>query len=179
MRFLLYGEICCSVAKSRPILCDPMDYNTPGSSVLHHLLDFAQIHVHWVSDAILTIPTSAAPFSFCPQSFLASGSFPMSGLFISGGQSIGASAPASVLPMITQGWFPLRLTGWISLQSKGLSKSLLQHHSLKASVLWHSTFFMVQLSHPYMATGKPIALSRWNFVGKICLCFLIHCLGLS
>ena len=123
-----------------------------------------------------TISSSIVTFSSCPQSFPASESFPMSGLFTLG-QSIGASAPASVL--IIQGWFPLRLTGLISLQSKGLSKSLLQHHSLKTSVPWHSTFFMVQLSHPYVATGKPIALSRWNVVGKVCLCFLTHCLGLS
>ena len=77
-----------------------------------------------------------------------SGSFPMSQLFISGGQSIGASASASVLPVTIQGWFPLRLTGLISLQSKRLA-SLLQHQSLKVSILWHSAFFMVQFSNDY------------------------------
>ena len=81
------------------------------------------------------------PLLLCPQSFPASGSFPMSGLFALGSQSIGASA--SVLPMNIQGWFPLGLTGLISLQSKGL-KSLLQHHGSKASILWCSAFFMVQ-----------------------------------
>ena len=81
-----------------------------------------------------TISSSIVPFSSCLWSFPASGSFPMSWLFTSGGQSIGASASASVLPMNIQGWFPLGLTGWISLQSKGLSR-VLQHHSLKASFL--------------------------------------------
>ena len=77
-------------------------------------------------------------------------------LFVSGGQSIGASASASVLPMNIQDWFPLGWTGWISLQSRGLfSKSLLQHYSSKAWILWLSAFFIVQLSHPYMTTGKP------------------------
>ena len=88
----------------------------------------------------------------------------MSQLFVSGGQSIVASA--SVLPMNIQGWFPLGLIGLISLQSKGL-KSPLQHHNSKASVLQHSTFFMVQLSHPYMTTGKNTALTVWTFVGKV------------
>ena len=94
------------------------------------------------------------------------GSFQMSQLFASGGQSIGPSASTSVLPMSTQDWSPLGWTGWISLQSKGLS-SLLQHHRLKASILWRSTFFTVQLSHPYMTKGKTIALTRRTFVGKV------------
>ena len=112
------------------------------------------------------ISSSVVPFSSCPQSLPASGSFPMSQLFTWGGQSIGVSASGSVLPMNTQDWSPLRWTGWISLQSKGLS-SLLQHHSSKASILQRSAFFIVQLSHPYMNTGKTIALTRWTFVGKI------------
>ena len=113
-----------------------------------------------------TISSSTDPFSSFPQSFLASGSFQMSQLFASGGQSIAVSASASVLPMNIHDWFPLGWTGWISLQSKGLS-SLLQHHSSKPSILWHSAFFMVQLSHPYMTTRKTIALTRWTFVGKV------------
>ena len=99
------------------------------------------------------ISSSVAPFS-CPQSFPASESFQMS-QFASGGQSIGASA--SVLPMSIQGWFPLGLIGLISLQSKGTLKSLLQHHSLKASILQCSAFFMVQLSHGYITIWKTIA----------------------
>ena len=81
------------------------------------------------------ISSSVVPFSSCPQSFPASASFPVSQFFASGGQSIGVSASASVLPMNIQDWSPLGWTGWISLQSKGLS-SLLQHHSSKAPVLW-------------------------------------------
>ena len=113
-----------------------------------------------------TISSSAVPFSSRLQSFLASGSFQMSQFFPSGGQSIGASASASVLPMNIQDWFPLGLTQWISLQSTGLS-SLLQHHSSKASIFQHSAFCIVQLSHPYMTTRKTIALTRWTFVGKV------------
>ena len=90
----------------------------------------------------------------------------MSQLFASGGQRIGVSASASVLSMNVQDLFPLGWTGWISLQSKGLSR-VLQHHSSKASILWHSAFFIVQLSHPYMTTGKTIALTRRTFVGKV------------
>ena len=90
----------------------------------------------------------------------------MSQFFTLGGQSIGVSASASVLPMNIQDWFPIGLTGLISLRSKGL-KSLLQHHSSKASILRCSAFFIVQLSHRYMITGKTIALTRWTSVGKI------------
>ena len=95
-----------------------------------------------------TISSSVVPFSSCLQSFPASGSFQMSQLFASGGQSIGASASTSVLPMNTQDWSPLGWTGWTPLQSKGLLKSLLQHHSSKASILWCSAFFIFQLSRP-------------------------------
>ena len=112
------------------------------------------------------ISSSVVPFSSCPQSLPASKSFPVSQLFSWGGQSTGVSASASVLPMNTQDSSPLGWTGWISLQSKGL-KSLLQHHSSKASILQRSVFFIVQLSHPYMTTGKTIALTRQTFVGKI------------
>ena len=105
--------------------------------------------------------SSSVISSSCLQSFPASRSFPMSQFFASGGQSIGASA--SVLPMNIQDWSPLGWTGWISLQSKGLS-SLLQHHSSKASILRCSAFFMFQLSYSYMTTGKTIALTRWTFI---------------
>ena len=100
-----------------------------------------------------TISSSVVPFSSYPQSFPASGSFQMSQLFASRGQSIWVSATTSVLPMHIQDWSPLGWTGWTSLQSKGLS-SLLQHHSSKASIFQHSAFFIVQLSHPYITTGK-------------------------
>ena len=109
---------------------------------------------------------SSSGFYFCLQSFPASESFPTSWLFTLGGQSIGASASAPVLPMNIQCWFPLGLIGLIFLQSRGLS-SLLQHHNSKSSILRHSAFFMVQLSHSYMTTGKTVTLSIWIFVGKL------------
>ena len=90
----------------------------------------------------------------------------MSQLFTLDGQSIGVSASTSVLPMNIQDWFPLGWTGWISLQSKGLSR-VFSSTSLKASILQCSAFFMVQLSHPYMTTGKNKALTIQNFVKKV------------
>ena len=113
-----------------------------------------------------TISSSVISFSHF-QSFPASGPFPISQFFTSGCLSIGVSASTSVLRMNTQDWFPLGLTGLISLQSRKTLKSLLQHHSSKASILWCSAFFIVQLSHPYMTTGKTIALTRQTFVGKV------------
>ena len=112
-----YNVCCCSVAKSCLTLWDPIDCSMPGFPVLHYLPEFAQTHVHW----IMSISSSSTLFSFCLQSFPESGSFPMSRLFPSGGQNIGASASASVFLMNIQGWFPLGLTGLISLQSKRLS----------------------------------------------------------
>ena len=124
----------------------------------------------------LTITASATLFSPCPQSFPACGSFPMSWLFGSGGQSIESAASASILLMNIQDWFPLGLTGLISLLSKGLSKSILQQYNLKASVLWHSIFLMVQLSllisvHDYWK--KTILLLYGPLPAKWSLCFLI------
>ena len=114
----------------------------------------------------LTISSSIVPFSSCPLSFPASGSFPMNQLFASGGQSIGVSASTSVLPMNTQDWSPLGWTGWISLQAKGLSRvfsnTTVQKHQFFSTQL----SFIVQLSHPYMTTGKTIALTRWTFVDR-------------
>ena len=113
------------------------------------------------------ISSSVVPFSSCLQSFPASGSFPMSQFFASGGQNIGVSASASVLPMTIQDWFPLGWTGWISLQFKGLSRVFSNTTSSTASILQHSAFFIVQLSYPYMTTGKTIALTRRTLVGEV------------
>ena len=107
------------------------------------------------------------PLLLMPQSFPASVSFPMSWLFASGGQSIRASASAPVLPMNIQSWFPLGLNLFDLLAVQGNVKSLLQHHSLKASILRCSAFFVAQLSHPYMTTRKTIALTRRTFVSKV------------
>ena len=115
----------------------------------------------------LAISSSVVPFSPCPQSLPASGSFPMSQLFTWGSQSIGVSTPASVLPKNPQDWYPLGMDWLDLLIVQGTLKSLLQHNSSKASVLRRSAFFIVQLSHPYMTTGKTIALTRWTFVGKV------------
>ena len=160
-----FSSLCLclhSVQFSRPIVSDslrphesqharpPCPSSTPG--VHSNSCPSSQ----WCHPAI---SSSVVLFSSCPQSLPASESFPMSQLFTWGGQSTGVSALASFLPKNTQGWSPLEWAGWISLQSKGLS-SLLQHHSSKASILQHSAFFTVQLSHPYMTTGKTIALIR-------------------
>ena len=111
-----------------------------------------------------TISSSVIPFSSCLQSFPASGSFQMSWFFVSGGQSIRTSASASVLPMNIQDWFPLGLTGLICMQFKGLSRVF---SNTTASVLRCSAFYIVQHSHPYMTTGKTIALTRQTFVGNV------------
>ena len=124
---------CCPIIQLCPTLCNPMDLSTPHFPVLHRL---------WVCSnswplsgwCHSTISSSVIPFSSCPQSFPALGSFPMSQLFTWGGQSIRASASASVLLMNIQDWFPLGWTGWISLQSKGLSRvfcnTTVQKHQL-------------------------------------------------
>ena len=160
------GNIWCySATESCPTLCHSMDCSMPGFPVFHH-----QTHVHWVNDAIQ--PSSVTLFS-CLQSFLASGSFPMSQLFISGGQSTGASA--SVLLMNIQGWVPLGLTGLISLLSKGFSRVF------SSTTVWKHQFFGSQPSlwsnshiHTWLlekpellTTGKTIALTRWTFAGKV------------
>ena len=111
---------CCSVIQLCPTLCNPMDFSMLGFPVLHYLLEFAQTHVHWVSDAIQLI-SSCHPLLLLPSVFPSIRVFPMSLIFASGGQRIWVSASASVLPMNIQSWFPLGLTGLILL-SKGLSR---------------------------------------------------------
>ena len=111
-----------SVAQSCPTLCNPMNHSTPGLPVHYKLLEFTQPHAHRVGDAIQRSHPLLPPFSSCVQSFPASGSFPMSQLFTGGGQSIGVSASASVLPMNTQDLSPLGWTGWVFLKSKGQSR---------------------------------------------------------
>ena len=113
-----------------------------------------------------TISSSIVPFSSCLQSFPESGSFQMSQFFTSGSRSIGVSASASILPMNIQDWFPSGWTGWISLQSKGLSRVFSNITVQKASILQCSAFFIVQLSHPYTTTGKTIALTRRPLLAK-------------
>ena len=113
-----------------------------------------------------TISSSFTYFSSHLQSFPASESFQMSYFFISGGQSIGVSASGSTLPMNIQDWSPLGWTGWISLLSKGLSR-VFSNTTVQKHQFFGTQLSSVQLSHPYMTTGKTIALTRWTFVGKV------------
>ena len=140
-------------------LCDPMNCSTIG---FHYLPEFAQTPVHWVGDSIHHL-ILCHPFSSCPQSFPASRSFPVSWLFSSGGWSFGASAPSNEY----SGFISFKIDWFDLLAVQGTFKSFLQNHSSKASVLQHSAFFMVQLSHPYMTTGKNMVLTIWTFALEI------------
>ena len=147
-----------------------MNYSTPGFPVNGEACSNSCPLSQWCHP---TISSSVIPFSFWPQSWPASGSFQMSQFFQSGGQSIGVSASAQSF----QGIFRLIScrTDWLDhLPAQGTLKSLFQHHSSKASILWHSAFFIVQ--HPYMTIGKTIALTRWIFVGKV-MCLLFNMLS--
>ena len=131
-----------SVAQSCPPLCNLMDCSTPGLPVHHQLPELAQTSCPLSQWCHLTISSSVVPFSSCLQSFPTSGSFQMSQLFASDGQSIGISASTSVLPMNTQDWSPVGWTGWISLQSKGLSRvfsnTTVQKHQFFGAQLFRS-----------------------------------------
>ena len=129
-----------SVTQSCLTLWDPMDCSTPGFSVHHQLPELNQTHIHRISDAIQPFHPLSFPFFSCLQSFPASGSFPMSQIFASGGQSIGASASASILPLNIQDWFPLEWTCWISFQPERLSRAF-----SNITVQKHE-FFSTQLS---------------------------------
>ena len=142
-----------------------MNCSTPGLPVLHHLPEFAQSHVHWVGDA--TQPSYPLSLLLLPSIFPSIRVFSSELAPHQVAKVLELQLQHPVLPMNIQGWFPLGLTGLISLQSNGLSKSLLQHHSSKASIFRCSAFFMVQLSHPYMTTRKTITLTIWTFVGKV------------
>ena len=111
-----------SVAQSCPTLCDPMNCSRPGLLVHHQLPEFTQTHVHRVGDAIKPSHPLSSPSSPALNPSQNQGFFPVSQLFAWGCQSTGVSASASVLPMNSQGWSPSEWTGWISLQSKGLSR---------------------------------------------------------
>ena len=151
---------------SRVLLCDPMDCSTPGFTVHHQLPELAQTQVHRVGDAIQPSHPLSSP---CPPAFnLAQ----RQGLF----QWVSSSHQvAKVLKFQLQhqpsneysGLISFRMDWLDPLAAQGTLKSLLQHHSLKSSVVWHSAFFVVQLSHPYMTTGKTIALTRRTFVDKV------------
>ena len=116
-------------------LCHPMNCSTPGLPVHHQLPEFTQTHVHQVGDAIQPSHPLSSPSPPVPQSLPTSGSFPVSQFFAWGGQSIGVSASASVLPMNTQDWFPSGWTGWISLQSKTRLKTVSLPESRKNEIV--------------------------------------------
>ena len=162
-----------SVAQSCPTLCDPMNCSTPGLPVHHQLSEFTQTHVHGVSDAIQPSHPLSSP---SPPAFNLSQHW---GLF----QWVSSSHQvAKVLEFQLQHHSFQRTPrtdlfrmDWLDLLAvQGTLKSLLQHHSSKASILQCSAFFIVQCSHPYMTTGKTITLTRWT-----CVSFLIRCLRWS
>ena len=147
-------------------LCDPMDYSTPGLPVHHQLPEFTQTHVHWVGDAIQHL-ILCHPLLVLPSVFPSIRVFSTESVlclrwpkYWSFRFSISHSNEYSGLISFRMDWLD-----FIAVQ--GTLKSLLQHHSSKASVLQHSASFIVQLSHPYMTTGKTIALTRRTFVGKV------------
>ena len=155
-----------SVTQSCPTRWDTMNRSTLGFPVHHQLPELTQNSCPPSWWCHPTISSSIIPFS-CFQSFPASESFPMSQFFISGGQRIVVSASASVLPMNIQDWFPSGWTGWISLQSKGLSRvfsNTTVQKSINSSAL--SFLYSPTLTHSYMTTGKTIALTGRIFVGK-------------
>ena len=155
-----------SVAQSCPTLCDPMDCSAPGFPVHHELLEFTQTHVHWVGDAIQPSHPLLSPF---PPTFNLSHHQVFSNESVlcirwpkywSFSFSIRPSNEYSGLISSRMGCLDL-------LAVQGTLKSCLQHHGSKASILWCSAFFIVQLSHPYMTTGKTKALTRRTFLGKV------------
>ena len=147
-------------------LCDPMNCSTPGLPVLHYLLEPTQTHVHWVSDAIQSSHPLSSPF-LPPSIFPSIRVFSNESVlcirwpkYWSFSFSISTSNEYS-------GLISFRMDCWDLLAVQETLKSLLQHHGSKASILWCSAFFTVQLSHSYMTTGKTIALTRRTFVGKV------------
>ena len=135
-----------SVSQSCPTLCNPMNRSTPGLPVHHQLPEFAQTHVHWVSDAIQ--PSHPLSSSSPPALNLSQHQGPKSQVFTSGGQSIGVSTSTSVLPVNIQDWFPLWWTGWISLQFKGLSRvfsniTVQKHQFFSAQLSLGNTFIIM------------------------------------
>ena len=154
-----------SVAQSCPTLCNSIDHNTPGLPVHHQLPEFTQTHVHRVSDAIQSSHplSSPSPPAFNPSQhhrlFKWVSSSHQVVKYWSSSFSISPSSEYSGLISLRIDWFHL-------LAVQGTLKSLLQHHSSKASILQCSAFFIVQLSHPYMITGKTIALTRLTFLAK-------------
>ena len=158
--FFLILKFCCSITQSCMTLCNTTDCSTPGLPVLHELPELAQTHVHWVGDVIQPF---RALLSLSPPTFKLSQH--QSVLLIrwpkyrSFSFSISTSKEYSVL-------IPFRIDWFDHLAARGNFKSLLQHHSSKASIFQHSAFFMIQLLHPYMTNGKPELWLYGSFLAK-------------
>ena len=148
-----------------PTLCDPMDCNTPSFPVHHQLLELAQTHVHRVSDAIQ--PSCPLSSLLLPSIFPCIRVFSNESVFCIRWPKFWSFSFTISLSNEYSGLISFRMDWLDLLAAQGTLKSLLQHHSSKASILRHSAFFIVQVSHPYMTTGKTIALTRWTFVGKV------------
>ena len=157
-------RIFSSVAQSCPTLCDPMNHSTPGLPVHHQLPEFTQTHVHRVSDAIQPSHPLSSPFPPAPNPSQHQSLFQ----WVNSSHEVPKhwSFSFSIIPSKEiLGLISFRMD-WIDLLAvHGTPRSLLQHHSSKASVLRCSAFFRVQLSHPYMTTGKTIALTKRTFLG--------------
>ena len=154
---------CCSVAQSCPSLCDPMNCSTPGLPVIQFLLKLVKTHVCWVDDAIQPSHPLFLPPSIFPsiRVFFSESALHIRWLkYWNLSFSISPSNEYLGLIAFRMDWFDL-------LAVQGTLRSLLQHHSSKSPILQHSAFFMVQLSHPYMTTGKTITLTTRSFVGKV------------
>ena len=166
-----------SVTTSCPTLCDPKYFSTSGFPVFHHLLEFAQLHVHWIGDdsklfhpLMLSSPFFPSIRVFSTESALHI-TWPKNFNFWSFSFSISPSNEYSGFIFFEMDWFDL-------LAIQGTLKSLLQHHNLKALIIWCSAFFVVQLWHLYMTTGKNIAFTTWTFVRKV-MSLLFNILSLS
>ena len=157
IQFSLVAQLCLT-------LCDPMNCSTPGLPVHHQLLKSTQTHVHWIGDAIQPSHSLSSP---SPPTLNLS---QHQGLF-KWGSSSHEVAKVLEFQLQYQSFHPalisFRIDWFYLLAVQGTLKSLLQNHSSKASILQRSAFFIVQLSHPYVTTGKTIALTRWTFVGKV------------
>ena len=159
VQFSLFAQSC-------PAVCYPMDSSSPGLPVYCQLPEFTQTHVHWISDVIepphpLLSPSPPALYLSQHQGFSNESVLRIRWpKYWSFSFSISASSDYSGMISFRIDWLDL-------LAVQGALKSLLQHHSSKVSILWHSALFMVQLSHPYMITGKTIALTTWTFVSKV------------
>ena len=171
----LKGCFCCSVTQSCPILCDPMDCSTPGLPVPHHLLEFAQHHVHCIGDAVqpshpLT-PSSPSAIIFPSIKDFSNESSVLirQPEYWSFSFSNSPSNVYSGLISLKIDWFDLLLV-------QVTFRILLQHHSSEAAILWHCAFFMVQLSQLYVTTGKTIPLTIRTFVGRV-MCLLLNTLS--